>query len=806
MINTIEYAMNLEIQMNGVSGLIDGVPTKFILKPCSNGSENHYDLKTIISKTPFKQGSLITIGTDIYLVVDIEEQFAQSVYHKGTIRKCDKFIASTDEQYLNRYNLNGFIDKDTSTIVATDYFLEENSYINATIPLNQYSSSFTNLLYKRYVYMITSSDNTKDGIRIVTAKKTGYPYSEDYYTIVLSTISSQNHIGDTIQLVATCKKNNVVIDNPAIMYSSSDESVGTVSDSGLITCIANGTIKITCTYEGISTEYSLEVKTDSYEISLNSASGDLQEGTTYQLTPVCKNNNVIVENPLVTYLSSDETIGTVSPTGLISAIKDGSCIITCTYMGMNVTYTLNVKLGDIYTIESDVTSITIERTKTIQLNPTVKLNGVLIESPILSYSVGDTSIATIDSNGLVTGLGVGSTTITIDYEGKANYTINVTISELQVVYTINGVDSFHQLDDEVFTISPLRTCTFYIGDFDSQNIANIISDDGNGTCTIYGHSTLSENTFTLQAKDNLGNVIASKNIKVDNGTSTYTLDVDSSTLSLNLDETFTHQVVATCKRNGVVMTNPIVTYSSTNTGVATVDSNGFVTGVSLGSTSIKATYRGITKTINTVVTSNAPVEQVPFHLEATSAISAFAKGQQVVFKVYKDTGGLYPNANNSLTCTLTSANGANNWSVPSINYNYADHYEIYVTNINCASSGDYYYVLTTTDSTGYTVTQYFFNKYSTPNPNLREYIDGTEVHNPTINLNVGQVKSIKVLCNDWGTLINNWFVSGSDIVTFDRSKLTSSTNDVTITALKAGTSVVKLQCDTLIETITINVV
>ncbi|MCE5221052.1 MAG: Ig-like domain-containing protein [Clostridium sp.] len=805
MINTIEYAMNLEIQMNGVSGQIDGVSTKFVLKPCSNGSENHYDLKTIISKTPFKQGSLITIGTDIYLVVDIEEQFAQTVYHKGTIRKCDKFMASTDEQYLNRYNLNGFVDKDTSTIVATDYFLEENSYINATIPLNQYSPSFTNLLYKNYAYLVTSSDNTKEGIRIVTAKKTAYGYSEDHYTIVLSTISSQNHIGDTIQLVATCKKNNIVIDNPVIMYSSSDESVATVSASGLITCIANGNIKVTCTYEGISTEYSLEVKTDSYEISLNSASGDLQEGTTYQLSPVCKKNNVIVENPLVTYLSSDETIATVSTTGLVSAIKNGSCVITCTYMGVSATYALNVKLGDIYTIESNVTSIIIERTKTIQLNPTVKLNGTVIENPTLSYSVGDTSIATCN-NGLVTGTGVGSTSINIDYEGKANYTINVTISELQVVYTINGVDSFHQLDDEVFTISPLRTCTFYISDFDSQNIANIISDDGNGTCTIYGHSTLSANTFTLQAKDNLGNVIASKNINVDNGTSTYTLDVDSSQLSLNLDETFTHQIVATCKRNGVVMTNPLVTYSSTNTNVATVSASGLITGVSLGSTSIKATYRGVTKTINTVVASNAPVVQVPFHLEATSAISSFSKGQQVVFKVYKDTGGLYPNTDKSLTCTLTSANGTNNWSVPSINYGYADHYEVYVTNINCASSGDYQYQLTTTDSTGYTVTQSFFNKYSTPSPNLREFIDNVEVHNPTINMTVGQVKSIKVYCNDWGNLINNWFVSGSDVVTFDRSKLTYSTNDVKITALKAGTSVVKLQSDTLIETITINVV
>lgn len=81
-------------------------------------------------------------------------------------------------------------------------------------------------------------------------------------------------------------------------------------------------------------------------------------------------------------------------------------------------------------------------------------------------------------------------------------------------YEINGLDSFKQERDSVFTINPLDSCTFYIDDFDSSSIANIVNDDGNGTCTIHGRPNLSDNWFTLYAKDNSGNVLTSKKINV----------------------------------------------------------------------------------------------------------------------------------------------------------------------------------------------------------------------------------------------------------------------------------------------------
>lgn len=427
--NSLDYAIGLEISKHGVVGTIDNVSATFLIKKCNDNVENSYNLNTLIAKTPFKQGSIVVINNDSYLVLDIEEQFSQNVYYRGIIRKCESFKTALDNTYIERHNVIGFIDRDKSTIVTTGWLLEENTYINATMPLSQYKYTDTYILYKNFAYMITDIDNTKEGLRIITAKKTDYPYSS-VNSITLPSTSGNGYIDNTIQLSPICKENNVVTTNPIITYVSSDKDIATVDVNGLITCIAKGSVAITCKYGDASTIYSL---------------------------------NVVQE--------------------------------------------------DVYSIECDTNSIVLNKDETIQLSPVVKLNGIEVGNPTLTYIVGNTSIATCN-DGLVMGVGVGSTIITINYEDKAQFIVNVTIEEVQVTYTINGVDSFNQESSSTFTINPLRSCVFYIEDFDRENVAYITSDNGNGTCVVYGINNISDNSFILYVKDSSGNVLASKEINV----------------------------------------------------------------------------------------------------------------------------------------------------------------------------------------------------------------------------------------------------------------------------------------------------
>ena len=57
--------------------------------------------------------------------------------------------------------------------------------------------------------------------------------------------SATLNIGDNLQLKYTLTDNGVIVDNPNIIFTSSDNNIATVNSSGLITGISIGTVTIT---------------------------------------------------------------------------------------------------------------------------------------------------------------------------------------------------------------------------------------------------------------------------------------------------------------------------------------------------------------------------------------------------------------------------------------------------------------------------------------------------------------------------------------------------------------------------------
>ena len=82
---------------------------------------------------------------------------------------------------------------------------------------------------------------------------------------------------------------------------------------------------------------------DHYEIVYNGVTSfDIKESTTYQLSYTVTNNGVVVENPTITYSSSDETVATVDTNGLMTMLKEGTVNITATAYGDSVTTTMTI--------------------------------------------------------------------------------------------------------------------------------------------------------------------------------------------------------------------------------------------------------------------------------------------------------------------------------------------------------------------------------------------------------------------------------------------------------------------------------
>ena len=77
---------------------------------------------------------------------------------------------------------------------------------------------------------------------------------------------------------------------------------------------------------------------DRYTLSYNGVTSlDMKDATTYQLSYTAIKNDVTVDSPTLTYVSSDNTIATVNDTGLMTLLKKGNVTITATWTDGNNT-------------------------------------------------------------------------------------------------------------------------------------------------------------------------------------------------------------------------------------------------------------------------------------------------------------------------------------------------------------------------------------------------------------------------------------------------------------------------------------
>lgn len=90
-------------------------------------------------------------------------------------------------------------------------------------------------------------------------------------------------------------------------------------------------------------------------IKNGSSASLLYTNATLQLIIECKENNAIINNPVVTYLSNAPNVCTVSSTGLITAIATGNSIITVNFGTSNASITIT---SDITIVDNDSLTIT----------------------------------------------------------------------------------------------------------------------------------------------------------------------------------------------------------------------------------------------------------------------------------------------------------------------------------------------------------------------------------------------------------------------------------------------------------------
>ena len=240
--------------------------------------------------------------------------------------------------------------------------------------------------------------------------------------------------GDTLSLIV--KVNPTELSGTKFNWKSSDSNIVTVDDNGKITGIENGTATITVTSpNGKSATITVNVIKDTIEVRkiiLNSETNRIDVGSLIQIEATIEPENAT--NRELIWYSSDSKIATVDSKGVVKGIAPGTITITAMTKDGRVKATKVITVNEIITpTPSLVESISFPN-KNISIKKgdsqglVVKIIPAELSQINLIWKSSNPNIVRVNSDGVITGVEIGTATITVTSPNGKTATCEVEVT------------------------------------------------------------------------------------------------------------------------------------------------------------------------------------------------------------------------------------------------------------------------------------------------------------------------------------------------------------------------------------------
>ena len=290
-----------------------------------------------------------------------------------------KTVNIGDEFYIIAIATNGKIPKWTS---SSSRIASVNSYGKVTAK-------------KAGTATITAKVNNGEASCKVTVKKT---------EVSISKASISIERGESFKLSATTSNNSPVT------WKSSHISVATIDENGIVTGKKPGVSTITATADGSKATCKVKVKYPT--VKLNTIKITLYRGQSVKLKADVSSR---VEP---TWRTNKKSVAIINPDGRITAIKNGKATITATVDGVTATCEVTVK-KPIIKLSVDVL--------TIKVGTQAIVSAKVSSGNKPEWSTSNSNVATVDSEGKITGIKKGRAYIYAKEDGtKVKCTVYVT--------------------------------------------------------------------------------------------------------------------------------------------------------------------------------------------------------------------------------------------------------------------------------------------------------------------------------------------------------------------------------------------
>jgi hypothetical protein len=324
----------------------------------------------------------------------------------------------------------------------------------------------------------------------------------------------------------------------------------------------------------------------------------------------------------VVWTTSDASVVKVDE-GLVTALKSGTATVTASYNNSSTqvgskslitikvtdTYTaltLDYKLDGKYSLDSSASDLTVTAKAKVD-NTSIEPKDVTADAEWTSSNAG---VLTIEK-GQITITGSGEATITAKYAGlTASFKAKVTspYSGLKLYQTVGSTDTELQENEDLELIMAdkevkLRAKTVLASD---SNATNDVSDKATWASTDNGVATVEDGTVKIVSvgKATITATYLGEQAKVDiyvRAPYEAILLTPSGDQTMFIDETLAMDAGVRVKANETQDISDDAEWSSSNKLIATVDDKGVVSAKAAGTTTIKASYQGVSKSFKLTV-------------------------------------------------------------------------------------------------------------------------------------------------------------------------------------------------------------
>lgn len=440
--------------------------------------------------------------------------------------------------------------------------------------------------------VVTVNDGTltavSEGSAIITASSPNGPSATCTVNVTSNTVavtsvsldktSASLVEGESITLTPTVSPSNAT--NKNITWQTGNSKVATVSD-GKVTAVSAGTTTITArSNNGKTATCSITVKApvvDVTSVKLNKSTLSLVTGKSDTLTATISPSNATSKS--ISWSSSNTNVATVSSDGTVKAVGAGYATITAKSNNgktAQCTVTATDPVVDVTSVSLNQTSLSLTTGNSSILAASVLPSNATNKT--ITWLSSNTNVVTV-SGGLVKAVAAGSATITARSNNGKTAICTVTVKDPVIEVTSVSLNktslSLVKGNSQTLTASVTPTnATNKTITWKSSNTNVATVSNGKISATAAGTATITATTSN--------GLVASCKVTVTNPViEVSSISLNKTTLSLAKGKSET--LAATISPSNA--TNKTISWSSSNTNVATV-SGGKITAVSAGTATI----------------------------------------------------------------------------------------------------------------------------------------------------------------------------------------------------------------------------